>query len=224
MFPGGYPASVNERDRDLEGVLHAHRTLAEHVAGLTEEQARRASLLPEWTVGHVLTHIARNADGFVNMLDAARRGEVAHMYPGGLEQRADDIARGAHRAPGELVADVLAASDRLEVAFAAMGDDVWDAHGIAAFGPVVMADLPGRRRRETEVHHADLGLDYSWRDWPTEYVRVEIQRMTMLWDSRQPMGMTGLPPAALAVEEHHRAAWLLGRADIEGLQPARLLG
>jgi maleylpyruvate isomerase len=75
-----------------------------------------------------------------------------------------------------------------------------------------------------EVHHADLGLGYGWVDWPTEFVRVEVQRLTMLWNSRRSMGLTGLPPEALAADEHRRAAWLLGRADIDGLQPAGLMG
>jgi hypothetical protein len=45
----------------------------------------------------------------------------------------------------------------------------------------------------------------------------------MLWNSRQSMGLTGLPAPALAVDEHLRLAWLLGRADIEGLGPAGLM-
>jgi hypothetical protein len=42
----------------------------------------------------------------------------------------------------------------------------------------------------------------------------------MLWASRKPMGMTDLPPRALSVPPHQRVAWLLGRAEIEGLAPA----
>jgi len=217
-------ATMDERERDLEGVWRAHRTLADHLAGLTDEQAGRRSLLPDWTVGHVVTHIARNADGVANMLEGAMRGEVAHMYPGGLEQRANDIADGAGRTASALIDDVRVTNTRLEAAFRAMTPEAWDGQGVTVFGPVVMSDLPGRRRREAEVHHADLGLDYTWHDWPIEYVRVEIQRLTMLWNSRQPMGLGGLPAAALSVDEHLRVAWLLGRADIDGLEPARLLG
>jgi maleylpyruvate isomerase len=215
---------MDERERALAGVLAAHRTLAARLEGLTDEQTRQPSLLPGWTVGHVLTHIARNADGLRNMLEGAMRGETAAMYPGGLEQRGTDIEAGATRPAAHLVADVVAANERLEAAFAAMTDDAWAGSGIAAFGPVAMRDVPTRRRTEVEAHLADAGLGYSWRDWPTEFVRVEIQRLTMLWNSRQPMGLTGLPPAALAVDEHQRAAWLLGRADIDGLEPARLMG
>jgi maleylpyruvate isomerase len=215
---------MDERERALAGVLAAHRTLAARLDGLTDEQARQPSLLPAWSVGHVVTHIARNADGLRTMLEGAMRGESVAMYPGGLEQRAADIEAGADRSAAELRADVAAANDRLEAAFTAMTDEAWTGSGMAAFGPVAMREVPTRRRTEVEVHHVDLGLGYRWSDWPTEFVRVEIQRLTMLWNSRQPMGLTGLPAAALGVTEHHRAAWLLGRADIDGLEPARLMG
>ncbi|MET0910545.1 MAG: maleylpyruvate isomerase N-terminal domain-containing protein, partial [Ilumatobacteraceae bacterium] len=46
--------------------------------------AELPSLLPGWTRGHVLTHIARNADSFVRLLEAAGRGEVVTQYAGGV--------------------------------------------------------------------------------------------------------------------------------------------
>ena len=60
----------------------------------------------------------------------------------------------------------------------------------------------------------------SWRDWPTDYVRLELEQMTMLYASRKPMGLTSLPAEALAVDDRHRLAWLMGRAVIDGLAPA----
>jgi hypothetical protein len=38
------------------------------------------------------------------------------------------------------------------------------------------------------------------------------------------MGLTDLPPEAIGVGPHHRVAWLLGRAQIEGLSPAAIMG
>ncbi len=220
---------MTDRERALKGTAAAHRTLEERLAGLTDERARQPSLLPDWTVGHVLTHIARNADGLRNMLEGAERGEVAEMYPAlsyatGLERRAADIVAGAGRTAAALVDDVRISAARLEMAFDSLSDDAWQGQGIAAFGPVGVVDIPQRRWTEVEVHHADLGLGYSWAGWPAEFVRVEIQRLTMLWNSRRSMGLTGLPAEALAADEHRRAAWLLGRADIDGLEPAGLMG
>ncbi len=216
--------AMTDRERELRGALEAHDTLLTRLATFDDEQVGRPSLLPGWTVGHVLTHIARNADGLRNLLEGAMRGEETAMYPGGLDQRTADIEAGAHRGAVSLVLDVRTATAALEDAFAAMTPDAWERTGMAAFGPVAMDEVPFRRWRETEVHHADLGLGYTWRDWPDEYVRTELRRMTILWDSRRPMGLTGLPTEALAVSDHQRAAWLLGRAAIDGLEPAGLMG
>ncbi|MEN9643774.1 MAG: hypothetical protein RL238_443 [Actinomycetota bacterium] len=215
---------MSDRDRELAGAVAAHRTLEQGVVGLTDEQARQPSLLPGWSVGHVLTHIARNADGLRAMVEGAQRGEVAEMYPGGFERRNADIERGAGRTAEALIDDVRMSAARLELAFDACDDAAWSGEGITVFGPARIDALPLRRWREVEVHHADLGLGYSWRDWPTEYVRLELAQLTMLWNSRRSMGLTGLPDGALAVDEHHRVAWLLGRATIDGLEPAGLMG
>ena len=71
--------------------------------GLHDEQARAPSLLPGWSVGHVLTHIARNGDSLVWRLEGAAQGELRDQYPGGLEQRRADIEAGAGRPASELV-------------------------------------------------------------------------------------------------------------------------
>ena len=70
------------------------------------------------------------------------------------------------------------------------------------------------------LHHADLGLGYTFDDMPAQYVRLELRRMEMLWRSRRPMGLTSLPPEAMAEPPARRLAWLLGRAAIDGLPPA----
>jgi maleylpyruvate isomerase len=220
---------MTDRDRALRGVVAAHRTLEEHLVGLTDEQARQPSLLPDWSVGHVLSHLARNADGLRLMLEGAQRGEVAEMYPAlsyssGFERRRADIEAGSGRTAAALVDDVRISAARFELALESMTDAAWQGQGIGVAGPVAIDDVPIRRWTEVEVHHADLGLSYGWQDWSMEFVRIEMQRLVMLWDSRRPMGMTGLPPAALAVDDRRRTAWLLGRVTIDGLDPAGLMG
>lgn len=59
----------------IELCRSAHARLAEAVDGLTDEQVRSPSRLPGWTIGHVLTHLARNADGHALRLDGALRGD-----------------------------------------------------------------------------------------------------------------------------------------------------
>jgi maleylpyruvate isomerase len=215
---------MNDLDRDRAGAAKAHRAVIATLADLTDEQVARPSLLPGWTVGHVATHIARNAQGHMRMLDAAMRGEVAQMYPGGREQRTGDIEAGAVRQAAEIAADVATTAAQLEGVWEAMPDAAWWGRGITFGGEETMADLLFIRWRETTVHHADLGLGYSWSDWDADYVRLELVRLTMLWASRKPMGMTALPPEAKSVTDRHRLAWLLGRAEIDGLVPAGIMG
>src|SRR5690349_21068961 len=82
----------------------SHRRLLAALDGLTEEVARRPSRLPGWTVGHLLTHLARNADSMTRRLRAGARDEVVDHYPGGAEQRTGEIEQGAGRPAAELVA------------------------------------------------------------------------------------------------------------------------
>ena len=56
--------------------LLAHETslLMRTAAGLDDEAIRRASLCEGWTRAHVLSHIARNADGLGNLASWAITG------------------------------------------------------------------------------------------------------------------------------------------------------
>src|SRR2546426_9875693 len=84
------------------------------------------SLLPGWTRGHVLAHLARNADAFVGALAGARRGEPTAMYPRGVAGRNADIEAGARRPASEIVADVVATAAALDEAWSAMTPAAWD--------------------------------------------------------------------------------------------------
>lgn len=220
--------SGRQLDRDVEGCAAAHQRLLARLDqllddGLLDDAVGQPSLLPGWSVGHVLTHIARNADSFVHLTQAADRGEVADQYPGGPEQRDGDIEAGATRRARELVRDVRGSLYALEQTWATAGLTAWQGEGRTFAGMRAIRDLPFIRWREVEVHHDDLGLGYSPADWPAEYVRLELVRMEMLWAARLPMGLTSLPPEALGVEPRARLAWLLGRGVIDGLAPAGIL-
>lgn len=220
--------SGRQLDRDVEGCAAAHQRLLARLDqllddGLLDDAVGQPSLLPGWSVGHVLTHLARNADSFVHLTQAADRGEVADQYPGGAEQRSGDIEAGATRRARELVRDVRSSLYALEQTWATAGLTAWQGEGRTFAGMRVIRDLPFIRWREVEVHHGDLGLGYSPADWPAEYVRLELVRMEMLWAARLPMGLTSLPPEALRVEPRARLAWLLGRGAIDGLAPAGIL-
>ena len=97
---------MTEAEALVEGCGAAQAALLEDIADLSDDTARRPSRLPDWTVGHVLTHIARNADSLVWRLEGAAKGELRDQYPGGLAQRSSDIEEGAGRPAVELVRDV----------------------------------------------------------------------------------------------------------------------
>lgn len=203
---GSPTAGEAERQSTMAGCRSAHERLFETLEDLDEVAARRASRLPGWTVAHVLTHLARNAESHVRMLAGAGRGEALEQYEGGHEQRAADIEAGSGRLVAVLVDDVRSTALQLEEAWDRMPSGAWDGHGLAREHVWPCRDMPFHRWREVEIHHVDLGLAYGIEDWPEEYVGHEL-------------------PLALA-SLHHRLpdpavrrrllAWLLDRADQPG--------
>src|SRR5205807_199393 len=78
----------------LKELLAATERLAATVKTMAPEDLGRPSLLPGWTRAHVLTHIARNADGTRNLLLSVRSGHLVRMYASSAT-RAADIDAGA---------------------------------------------------------------------------------------------------------------------------------
>ena len=92
---------------EIEGCRASHTRLAARIEGLTDEVVREPSLLPAWSVGHVLTHLARNAEAMFHRIEATTRGEVIDQYVGGAEGRASEIESGAGRPANVLINDVI---------------------------------------------------------------------------------------------------------------------
>ncbi len=199
---------------DRDDVIESHDALVEHLRGLDPVDPATPSRLPAWGVGHVLTHLARNAESHIRMLAGY------DQYPHGREGRDADIEAGAGRSWVELVADVERTCAALTAAFTATTDWSEPAHGNDAGRPRAL--LPFFRQREVEVHRVDLGLGHEFADMPARYVRQELRMMDMLWKANKPMGMTPLPDLALQSPPPMRLAWLMGRATIDGLGPAAI--
>jgi len=143
----------------VAGCLAAQQALADALAGLTDEVARRPSLLPGWSVAHLLAHIARNGDSVVWRLEGAALGELRDQYPGGLDQRGADIEAGASRSAAELVADVTHSSDEVGRVVAELPAAAWDAPSRTSRGVVEDSrQCVFSRWREVAVHHGDLGM------------------------------------------------------------------
>ena len=199
---------------DIAACRGSHAALIEHLRLLDPIDPATPSRLPGWTIGHVLTHIARNADGHMCMLDGQPQ------YPQGVDGRNADIERGASRNLEALVDDVDHTCALVDAGYVANTD--WSGSSRLLMGDRPKAMLPFLRQREVEVHRVDLGLGYEFGDMPSEYLRKELRLMGMLWKARKPMGMTPLPDAALGLPPATRLAWMMGRIEIDGLSPADL--
>jgi maleylpyruvate isomerase len=204
-WPAGAPAATAMA---LDACRDASARLRATLDGLDDATARRPSRLPGWTVGHVVTHLARNADSHVRMLEGAIAGGVADQYEGGLHGRAAAIAHGAGRPAAELVADLDRATAGLDTTWRRIPPEVWAAgQGRMGNGELCpCAEMPARRWREVEIHRVDLGLGAEPADWPDPFVELEL-----------PHALAQLPDRLSPAERATLLAWLVGRA---GTPPA----
>jgi maleylpyruvate isomerase len=204
----GMPAATANA---VDACRDASARLLATLDGLDDATARRPSRLPHWTVGHVVTHLARNADSHVRMLGGAMAGRVVDQYAGGLEGRAADIAAGAGRPAAELVADLARAIDDLDAIWDRVPLAVWTgAQGRVGNGELCpCAEMPSRRWREVEIHRVDLGLGAEAADWPDAFVEMEL-----------PKALAQLPKRLSPAGRAALLAWLVGRAEAPpGLPP-----
>lgn len=193
---------------DLAQVTEATSRLTQRVDGLTDPELTEPSLLPGWSRAHVVAHVARNAEGMVNLVSWALTGLPSPMYPS-IEARAAGIEEAAALPPAALRGLLLDSADALHVALSRLvdADDaaLWRLLLFGAPPPGTAPDVPAwtlgwARLREVEIHHLDLdaGLDPS--DWPETFV----DRMVDFLDGR------GSAPAVTG-DLAEVVAWRLGR-------------
>ncbi len=215
----------------LDAMARSVDRLLETVDALDDAAVREPSLLPGWTRAHVLTHVARNADGLVNLVHWARTGEETPMYAGGRERRDADIEAGSARQIGDLRLDVADSAERLLGAFVDFPPEGLDRELRLGSGmPLPGRDLPMIRTREVEIHHVDLASAYTQADWPPGFVTETLDRLAPLFrDGRDtPVGRLEATDTggrwqvaedgpALSGPSHELLAWLTGRARGERL-------
>jgi maleylpyruvate isomerase len=168
------------------------RTSAEQIS---DQQAREPSLLPGWSRGHLLTHLARNADGLRNLLTWARTGATTPQYSS-PQERSEGIERGAGRPAAELLADLAESAAALDAAAASLPEEAWAAHVAwhAAWYTL------WRRLTEVEIHHVDLGLGYSRADWPEAFAAYSLEQYAEFFDAEDaPAAVLRAPDARVVV-------------------------
>ncbi|WP_213455350.1 maleylpyruvate isomerase family mycothiol-dependent enzyme [Rhizomonospora bruguierae] len=210
-----------EVDRATQRVLDA-------VAGLDDSVVTTRSLLPGWSRGQVLTHLARNADSYVRLLTWASTGEHTPQYRD-MAERDLEIEAGAGRPIAEQLGDLRDSAARLADAVAAMPTGAWSAVVRTISGrDRPAAQLIWGRLRELEVHHVDLNIGYTFTDWTDAFAQRLLREVaTDLARHHGAEPMTLRAPELghdLAIGEtagapvitgpaHTLAAWLTGRSD-----------
>ncbi|MGW2634209.1 maleylpyruvate isomerase family mycothiol-dependent enzyme [Streptomyces chattanoogensis] len=200
------------------------------VTTLTDDQVGGPTLVPPWTRGHVLTHVARAADSLCRLLTWARTGVETPQYAS-MDARAAEIEAGAARSVAELAADVADSAARFEEAVRALPDAAWRAEVRMRTGELrTPASIVPTRLRELEVHHADLALGYTFADVPPAAARWIID--DLIAAQRRRDGVPALRIAATDTDLTHELgsggplirgpqavllAWLTGRSTGTGL-------
>ena len=129
------------------------------------------SALPGWTQGHLLTHLARNADSVVRRLEASAAGVVISQYEGGVEGRAAEIEEGRLRGYAALVADVEESGARVLAVAGTLDEAAWSFETLSVSGqPQRAIEVLERRAREVTIHHTDLGIGFDPDRWPAVIV------------------------------------------------------
>jgi maleylpyruvate isomerase len=191
---------------DLAACRAAHATLLAAISDVDEATVRGPSLLPGWTVGHVLGHLAGHAGSIVRRITGVLEDRVVDQYPGGANGRAAEIEQLAVLPLAQLLEAVRRSAGQVDAIFDTVPDEAWERVSRSVSGMLVPAyRLPFSRLREVEVHHTDLGLGHSPAQWPPVIAERSL-----------PDALAGLPsrtdPAALL-------AWALGRGPAPDLQP-----
>ncbi|MFE9102317.1 maleylpyruvate isomerase family mycothiol-dependent enzyme [Actinomadura geliboluensis] len=162
----------------LAEITAATRDLLATAARLDDADVRAPSLLPGWTRGHVLTHVARNADGGTRLLTWARTGVESYEYPS-LQARAAEIEAGADRPAATLLADVRQSADQFADAYTRMPDEAWNRTvqwTTGARHPAARA--ADARLTEVLVHHVDLDAGFTPGDWPADFTARSLTSVT----------------------------------------------
>ncbi|WP_447007541.1 maleylpyruvate isomerase family mycothiol-dependent enzyme [Saccharothrix isguenensis] len=146
-----------------DAVAEAHRRLLRVIADLTDVQVAEPSLLPGWTRGHVLAHLADAARARSRVVEHASRGERVELWEPG--ERDAIIEATASRSAADHRAATAEHSERLERAWSNVVD--WS----PPTDPDVADPVPAvfTRWRELWIHMVDLDLGVRPAEWSAEF-------------------------------------------------------
>ena len=221
-------AAAEELDRLRGLVTTATQRLLGDTISVSDADWNAPSRLPEWTRGHVGTHLARQADGLTRLCEWASTGVRREMYAS-PEDRAAEIEDGAGRSGLDLQIDLDTAAERLTEAFEMLDSEAaWDSLVEMRGGLQVPARLlPLARLLEVVIHHVDLDVGYEVHDidgstaeWLLEWSafrlrnRDEFPKLELVSDSgfTIAVGSAGAP-ITIRGTSANLLGWLMNRID-----------
>jgi maleylpyruvate isomerase len=210
-------------DIALDWVAQGQALFEQVVAEL--DDMGRPSRLPGWTRGHVITHVARNAEGMVRLLNWARTGIETPMYPS-VEARAADIEAGAGRPSAEQLDDLRCTGAAFAAAAKQLSAQHWQTMVSTRHGPISSSTIPWLRVRELWLHLVDLGAGIELDALPDGVATALVRDVAGWMDARVParieMRLVGGAPVVFGPESgipvpvsgsvQELAGWLTGRS------------
>ena len=200
------------------------------VRTMSDADVTAPSLLPGWTRGHVLAHLARNGDALANLLTGAAEGVGRSAYPS-REARNTDIEAGCRRPLKAQLADIEESHRRFAEAAARVPSSRWAFVHPAGLGgnPIRTAAVLDARLREVAIHHVDLDAGYTTAHWPADFA-LHLLRLSLPRFDGSDFRCTLRPTDADAIlpvdggsnvevsgPAHALAGWVLGRDSGAGL-------
>lgn len=215
---------MSQPDRELSWVAAGQALVEQTVMEL--DDLRGQSRLPGWTRGHVVTHLARNAEGLSRLLTWARTGVETPMYPS-VPARDADIQAGAGRPKTEQLDDLR----RTGAVFAAAAQELsakhWEATVGTRHGPLPASSVPWARVRELWLHVVDLDAGVEIDRLPEDIAVALVgdlanwmhtrlsTRVELQVSGREPVTFGPGTGVAVAVSGpvQQLAGWLTGRSN-----------
>lgn len=225
LYPGAVPVEDVHRWK-----TEATQRLLGYTIALTEDEWHQAALLPGWTRAHVATHLARNADYFRSVINAAMAGAPQPPLSPAAERRAE-LEIGADRTGLQLQIDLDAAAGALQNAIESVDD--WTGLIEINGAELPLSVLPLARLNEIKTHLIDLDCGFEpgmiapgpaewllrWalfrlRDADLPDIEVVSQNL------RARIGRPGARALSVRGEDSQLWAWLVGRTGAEAVEGA----
>ena len=168
------------------------------------DDVQSPSLCAGWTRGHVLTHVARNADGLAALVRAAVDGSGETMYPS-TQARDADIEAGAGRPAAEQVDDVEGTAQALATQLPRLTTEQAEVRLERTPGQFLIKakNIPFMRLREVVFHHVDLLGGFGFGD-----LEPELQRLLLNEEVRRLRAAA--PPPDLTLRTPDGDEWTVG--------------